>query len=223
MTYQPILKNCEWCGVEYSANLPKRRFCGKSCSGKARFANNPELRERGSRKIKEQQKDPSFQAALRQYLHSERNPFRDPAVREKAKLAAKAKGFPGISGASKGGNGRGPTVPQARLSEALGWPMEVVVSCGPISTKSAGLPSAYKIDVANREKKIAIEVDGFSHQNAAARVRDARKDAFLRSAGWIVLRFSNCRVMEELSTVLAEISSYTTSRPISEITSPTDS
>ena len=47
----------------------------------------------------------------------------------------------------------------------------------------------YAIDFAWVEKKLAIEIDGDQHQRFNAyRERDAKKDQFLKEAGWKVLR-----------------------------------
>ena len=67
-----------------------------------------------------------------------------------------------------------------------GWRAEFPLSLGP---RTPGYPTHYKIDLALPERKIAVEVDGFSH--GSRRDQDEKKEAKLRSLGWIVLRFSN--------------------------------
>ena len=220
MAYTPIPRTCEWCHAPFLANLPKRRFCGKSCSGKARHVAMPDLRQKMHAALERARATPEHQEKMRAYLHSDRNPFRWPSTRAKALLANRAKGFPGLSGAQKGGNGRGPTRPQLALAAALGWPMEVPVSCG---KRKAGRPACYKLDIAEAALKIAIEVDGESHRSPAAKARDRRKDAFLASQGWLVLRFKNERVLADLPSVLQEIVNCSTSRRRSETTSQTGS
>ena len=95
----------------------------------------------------------------------------------------------------QGGNGNGPTEPEQRLSDALGWPMQVIVKTG--KKRGSGYPFHYKVDVGNPELKIAIEVDGGSHGTLRRRAQDEKKDALLRSLGWQVLRFSNREVMAD--------------------------
>jgi very-short-patch-repair endonuclease len=79
-----------------------------------------------------------------------------------------------------------------------------------VSVITGGKPHCYKIDVANRTLKIAIEVDGGSHGTLERKAQDARKEEFLVGCGWVVLRFSNKAVTERLAecvqTVLSTIS-----------------
>ena len=74
-------------------------------------------------------------------------------------------------------------MPQLALLYALGegWTAEVVLPTK--MPKGSGYPTAYKIDIANIEKKIAIEVDGESHNCIARREQDARKSTFLVERG----------------------------------------
>ena len=73
-----------------------------------------------------------------------------------------------------------------------------------------GVPTHYKLDIADAANRVAIEVDGPSHSTLARKEQDARKDAFLAGSGWTVLRFSNQQVMERLEecvqTVMSTIS-----------------
>lgn len=95
----------------------------------------------------------------------------------------------------KGGNGRGLTTPQRVLLDALGegWEAEFSVSTG---GRGHGYPTCYKIDIANPESMVAIELDGNSHVNAEE--IDNRKDAFLESRGWKVIRLKNREVARDL-------------------------
>jgi very-short-patch-repair endonuclease len=56
------------------------------------------------------------------------------------------------------------------------------------------------------EHRLIVELDGEPHATEEARSRDARRDAFLRSEGYRVLRFANERVLGNLEFVLREIS-----------------
>lgn len=96
----------------------------------------------------------------------------------------------------RGGNGTGPTEPQRRLAEALGWPTEVVIPTG--QRRKGGLPSHYKVDVGNRDLKVAVEVDGGSHASLARREQDRRKTEWLTEQGWTVLRFTNREVLADV-------------------------
>jgi very-short-patch-repair endonuclease len=119
-------------------------------------------------------------------------PMKDPESVKKLKATLKRIGHkPPI----QGGNGHPTPEPQRLLAELLG--LESYLEYGVLtkSRRGSGIPYLYKIDIADPAKKIAIEVDGMSHNNAIARDRDARKDKFLLSIGWTVLRFSNKEIL----------------------------
>lgn len=124
------------------------------------------------------------------------NPATNPEVQ--AKISAKLREI-GHRPPIRGGNGSPPPIPQALLHSALGpaWTMEFVVKTG---KRSEGLPHHYKIDIANPEMMVAIEVDGLSHSAIARQHQDQRKDSFLISAGWKVLRFSNRAILDWMAS-----------------------
>jgi very-short-patch-repair endonuclease len=86
--------------------------------------------------------------------------------------------------------------------------MELVVKTK--KPAGSGFPPCYKVDIGEPTLKIAIEVDGMSHNSLERRKQDRKKEAFLRGLGWTVLRFSNREVTERLEecvqTVLSIIS-----------------
>jgi very-short-patch-repair endonuclease len=53
----------------------------------------------------------------------------------------------------------------------------------------------YIVDFVSHPARLVIEVDGGQHYEATYEAKDARRDAFLRSKGFRVLRFSNHDVM----------------------------
>jgi very-short-patch-repair endonuclease len=59
----------------------------------------------------------------------------------------------------------------------------------------------YIVDFVSHSAKVVIEVDGGQHFDDAYEARDARRDKFLRSKGFRVLRFSNYDVMTNLEGV----------------------
>ena len=65
--------------------------------------------------------------------------------------------------------------------------------------RGSGYPSVYKVDVGNAELKIAVEVDGASHGVLSRRGEDLKKDHFLESIGWKVLRLKNEYVTKDLA------------------------
>jgi Protein of unknown function (DUF559) len=107
----------------------------------------------------------------------------------------------------RGGNGKGLTTPQAALLSAL-------AAYDPIAEHTVrtgfyrgvgGMPSHYKIDIALPGKMIAIEIDGGSHGTLERIKQDAKKDAFLVSAGWRVLRFTNRQILESMPTCYSRV------------------
>jgi len=100
----------------------------------------------------------------------------------------------------RGGNGRLLPVPQLALLHALGqgWEAELIEPTG--IAPGNGIPRHYKIDIGNREMKIAIEVDGGSHMPESVHQADMRKAAFLAGRGWSVFHITNTRAMSLYST-----------------------
>lgn len=137
------------------------------------------------------------------------NAMHFPRTRERISRTLKAIGH---APRKRGGNGQ-LTVPQIQLLEKLGaeWQAELTVPTGPL--RPPGTPKNFKIDIAHREKKIAIELDGQSHRTTGIRKADRQKVAFLLRNGWCVLRLSNakalwlcstCKSRDTLLTMLAE-------------------
>jgi len=91
-------------------------------------------------------------------------------------------------GGRKHGNGNPPTKEEMEMLhrlQAYGFVLNHVV---PTGTKSP-LPTHYKLDLAHVDMMLAVEVDGSSHFIKERRESDERKDEFLQSKGWRVLRF----------------------------------
>lgn len=104
----------------------------------------------------------------------------------------------------RGGNGKGLTIPQKILLEALGpaWQAEFVVPTG--GRIIGERPTCYKIDIAHPGCKIAIEVDGQSHRGVRKEA-DERKQAFLESKGWKVYRFKNQDAFKNAEEIAASM------------------
>jgi hypothetical protein len=104
------------------------------------------------------------------------NPMHREEARRKVQATLRAMGSaPTI----RGGNGKGPTLPQKLLAEALGWPMEYVVKTHLPKTNPMHVPTSYKIDLANPTHLIAIEVDGMSHTARNRQAQDQKKEQVL--------------------------------------------
>lgn len=106
--------------------------------------------------------------------------------------ATKDRPTPGRQGRiiHRGGNGCPAPRSEVALRETLGtgWG-PCVVSTGAYRGRD-GLPNHYKIDIANEQCKIAVEVDGASHSAPERKEQDARKTKWLEAHGWRVFRFS---------------------------------
>src|SRR5215831_18390525 len=123
------------------------------------------------------------------------NPMSNLATRRKLSNTLKRIGH---KPTTQGGNGRSLTAPQTALLAFLGngWQTEYAV---PTGRKGNGIASNYKLDLANVERKIGIEVDGQSHFGRR-KLLDQKKDAFLATLGWKVYRVKNENVLRLCST-----------------------
>ena len=63
----------------------------------------------------------------------------------------------------------------------------------------------YIVDFLCVEKKIIIEIDGDSHFEPGAQKRDEKRELYLRSLGFEVLRFENRRAVHQVDLVLTAI------------------
>lgn len=63
----------------------------------------------------------------------------------------------------------------------------------------------YVVDFYCPAEQIVVEVDGDVHYMEAGRQKDARRDAYLRSVGLRVLRFTNLEIRTNISGVLEVI------------------
>ncbi len=60
-------------------------------------------------------------------------------------------------------------------------------------------------DFACTEARLIIELDGATHSTQDERLEDAKREAYLRSQGWGVIRFWNADVYDNLNGVLESI------------------
>ena len=205
---------CQQCGTPYLQTPMRRdnsRFCSQSCAARWHLA-QPEHRARVYTPESREKTRAGLQAWWAQEtpaVDAARQRMKGLRARQGAETIEKMKATLhriGHRPIVQGGNGRGLTVPQRLLSEALGtpWQTEVVV---PTGLKGKGLPKCYILDLANLYLRLAVEVDGPTHQAIRVRQRDQRKDAFLTANGWTVFRFGNQEILHSLPTVLATIQS----------------
>jgi len=67
---------------------------------------------------------------------------------------------------------------------------------------------SYIADFAWLSARLVVEVDGDSHETDPGRRRDARRDTFLRSNGFTVLRFENEQVLRGAYPVFAAVRAH---------------
>jgi hypothetical protein len=146
---------------------------------------------------------PEEKVVISQHMRESNRYRTNPELR--AQLSAKLRAM-GHKPPVQGGNGRGLTVPQEMLLNALGedWVAEYIV---PLGKNQSGYPTHYKLDLAYLDCKLNIEVDGHSHDTLKRREQDQRKDTKLEELGWTVLRFSNRMILESLDTVVQMVCS----------------
>jgi hypothetical protein len=146
-----------------------------------------------------------------------RNPMQRQDVRSKVSNTLRAMGWkPPV----RGGNGRGLTVPQALLGSVFDLETEVAVKTR--IPRGNGFPPCYKLDLADRDLRIGIEVDGVSHCSIQRQEQDVKKQDFLQSIGWTVLRFTNRQVMEHLGECVQTVVSTIWKSTPTTTTSQTD-
>lgn len=129
----------------------------------------------------------------------ERNPMHRPEARAKMSATLRA-----IEHKPRLRGGNGTPMPAARqvLAQFLGWQTEVIYR-----TCTGSPPWHYKLDIVHPTMKVCVEVDGGSH--FGRRDSDDRRDALLRSRGWLVFRFSNQDAMERTEECAREVLSTT--------------
>jgi hypothetical protein len=163
------------------------------------MSNRPEFKQAARERLAKQRQDSKFQRGLQEYLHSERNPFNNPAIQARARIASAKAGYAHLTG----GNGTGPTTPERILLDYLpGLVPNFAISLG---KHKAGYPTNYKVDLAIPELKIGVEADGQTHNSSEGRERDSKKDEMLSSMGWLILRFPNKRILSQTASVVESI------------------
>lgn len=131
-----------------------------------------------------------------------KNPMRNSETREIVSQRLKAIGH---KPKFQGGNGKPLPDTQVKLLKRLSgeWTAEFVVQTH--TYRGSGLSTHYKIDIANPNLLIAIEVDGRSHCCLLRQSQDLKKEKFLKSKGWRVLRFTNYQINADIEAVLNAI------------------
>ena len=72
----------------------------------------------------------------------------------------------------------------------------------------------YYLDFVCYTRRLVVEVDGGQHGEDEARLHDAVRDAVLRREGFVVLRFWNSAVRENIDGVMLDIHPALAARPL---------
>lgn len=107
---------------------------------------------------------------------------------------------------SRGGNGRINELQHFFFSKLSGrWEEEGKILPGKDLIKKYNAPNHYKVDLLNRELKIAIELDGKSHLAKERKEQDKRKDECLEELGYKVIRIFNHKLIEKFDEIVDAI------------------
>ena len=68
-------------------------------------------------------------------------------------------------------------------------------------------------DFCCRDRRLIVEVDGEVHANPQQAARDGERDAYLRGQNYLILRFTNAEVLDDLNAVLRRIATAVTEDP----------
>lgn len=109
----------------------------------------------------------------------------------------------------QGGNGRPPTCQEKSIYQAISeydstFEIECIVRTG-LLRKEFKAPTHYKVDVGSHRHKLAIEIDGASHNSLKVKECDKRKTELLNLKGWTVLRFSNSMIENQLDKCVQKV------------------
>jgi len=194
-----VENTCVVCGKVFEWKT-KRKTCSEKCR---RLKSSQTMSKTNYKYASERQK--------------RNNTMHFPGAREKLKNTLKEMGWkPTV----QGGNGKPTPKPVMDMYEQLSKDYETAIELA-IPTKQprgSGYPTCYKVDLAIPEYHLAIEIDGQSHQALERKRQDAKKDAFLDTLDWKVLRFSNKEVenglMQCMEIVTSTISRLSKRTPI---------
>lgn len=211
-----VVVQCKFCGKEFESRKGDTKiFCNQSCVAKDKIT-RPEIIEKlyseeAKQKQKESQKKffesiegEEWKRRFSEY-QKEHTCFLDPEITAKSMATKEKKGILHQWKGERGGNGK-LTEPQMILSTALKqisgwWRVEL-----PIPTKrKSPYPTNYKADIGNKRLKIVIEIDGDGHNSQKAKDLDKKKQDLLDSFGWLVLRFTNKAIFDNVDLVINEI------------------
>lgn len=221
--------NCKWCKkplteaqiYQYLRGKSSGNACGQSCANNYRIYGSPELKEIAQKKVcvvcgkdyssvsKERVVcSIKCQSVLSSRRMTENNPMQYEWIRKKSSESQRRNKVKPIL---QGGNGRGATKQQLALYNEISkldnsFSMEYIQKTGKYREQFKS-PTHYKIDIASSFHKLAIEVDGESHNSLKVKECDKRKTEVLSLLGWRVLRLSNSQIDTELANCVQMVMS----------------
>jgi len=222
--------NCKWCSKELSKkqvyDFLSKKTKGTSCSSKCsmmllhwiskenfKIENTFNCIVCKKDFIKKTSSSPKVcsivcQSILSSVRMTEKNPMLNKEVRNKVSDTLKRIGHKPIK---QGGNGRGNTTEQQLLYDELikinkSFVCEYIFKTKGLNEEKI-YPTHYKIDIALEELKLAIEIDGTSHNSLKVKECDKKKTNLLISQGWKVLRLSNLQIQKELKSCVQAVMS----------------
>lgn len=182
---------CEYCGNLFNTEKVSRRYCSRSCAGKGKYVNNPNLREvsrDNMYRLRETHAD-----EIREYLLSDRNPIRMMTSSERSEISKRT--WERVTSTESWTT---TTEWQKELFDALtaelpGCRLNMEQR---IYMKDGESPRFYIADIVIEDTKMIVEVDGWVHHQR--KEYDARRTMRLDSIGWSVMRFWNSEIQKDL-------------------------
>lgn len=222
-----VSNHCENCDKELNKYYPSfynRRnksnsfFCSRSCKTKYEHKNNigcgtidyKEVSKKISKTIKELYQEENSSLYIHRQRMIDNNPMKNKDAKEKMtntlrKLSKDGK----LKNNFKYGNGKmseSESLLYKDLSN-LGFEYNKGIYTKEFKEKHPEMliPFVYKVDFINKDLKIAIEIDGKSHNYFKVKEADRKKQLVYEYFGYRVLRFSNEEVINEKDKVMKEV------------------
>lgn len=196
-------RNCVWCQKLFIPTERRVYFCTRSCAGKWKMS-QPAL-------VKSMIAGKDLEAAGKAIS---RGIARNPNEHERRSKNGKKQGSimalrnKKIGKGSYFGYGIGHDSTPAEIIVGNQFPEAVKNLCVPTGESSKlGNPHVYYLDFAWPHIKLDVEIDGAYHNRPEQIVKDGARDSFLKSKGWVILRFKNKIVLKDSSKVIAMIKS----------------
>lgn len=193
LTRKPTYKECEWCGESFYRASKAVRFCGMQCAAEWRGVNHRKLVDINCEECGEIFTPPKstsrFCTQSCRAIWTNKNRKVAPKVKKNSSYLRKA---------DRGGL----TKQEFALYSELGSEWHPQYWMSPFGALGDDIVN-FKLDFANLDKKIDVEIDGRSHMYSGD--RDERRDEWLKNQGWTVLRFTNQEVTDSLNSVMEKI------------------